>query len=83
MKAGKTNYEVNTRIRITFIDDEESKELEGQTGTLTHPFAGLIAPGFENRYIAGVYLDRPMGAWGSGSTCNLMVGDKFEVKEDE
>lgn len=82
MKAGKTDYEVNTKIRITFIDDEESKELEGQTGILTHPFPGLMSPGFENQYIAGVYLDKFMGAYGSGSTCNLMIGDKFEIIEE-
>jgi len=81
MKTGKTNYEVNTRIRITFIDDEDSKELEGQTGTLTHPFSGYMTPGFEKKYIAGVYLDRNIGAWGNGSICNLMKGDKFEVIE--
>jgi hypothetical protein len=80
MKAGKTDCEVDTKIRITFIEDEEDKSLEGYTGTLTHIFSGFINPDYENDYLVGVHLDK---AYGNYLICNLMKGDKYEVIKDD
>ena len=38
MKAGKTDIDVGTYIRITGIT-EVDKDLNGLTGTVTHPFS--------------------------------------------
>lgn len=72
MKAGTTNYEVGTRIRITKSND---KELIGLTGEITHPFPGLMAP--KTKYTVGLRLDQK-GIF-SDDICNLMSCDKFEI----
>ena len=67
MKAGRSNYDIGTRIIIQNIKDKEDLELNGLKGTLTHPFGCFL----EN-YV-GVYLD-------NGNKCNL---DKGEFKNDK
>lgn len=83
MLAGKTQYRVNTKIKITFIEDDESKKLEGRTGRLTHPFPSLMWPMLEKRYIAGVWLDDLVEKRVDREICNLLIGDRFEVIEDK
>lgn len=78
MRAGKTKYEVGTRVRITSLrgaDDHDDFDLVGKTGTLTHPFPGLMWPGVS--YIAGVRLDD------GDEITNLCRGDMFEVVEPD
>jgi len=72
MKAGKTNINVNTRVKIIDSDD---KDLIGKTGIITHPFMGLMAPGV--KYQAGLRLDQS-GIY-SGDICNLTKEDKFVI----
>lgn len=75
MKAGLTNYNVGTKVKITESND---KDLIGITGELTHPFPGLMSP--NTKYVAGLRLDRK-GIF-SYDICNLMKDDKFEVIEE-
>jgi hypothetical protein len=53
MKAGNSRYDVDTRIRITYIasTDPDDLKLVGRTGRLTHPFGD--SPGSA----LGVWLD--------------------------
>jgi hypothetical protein len=74
MKAGSSNYDVGTKIRITECEDVD---LIGLTGTLTHPFAGIEWPGVT--YLVGVRLDA-IGLC-PDNICNLTTEDKFEVIE--
>ena len=74
IKAGLTKHDCGTKIRITKSND---KDLIGVTGTLTHPFQGLM--GSNTKYIAGLRLDQE-GIF-SGDICNLTTADKFEVIE--
>jgi hypothetical protein len=77
-KAGKTDLPVNTRIRITFVEDD--KTLEGLTGKITHPFSGLMSPGVE--YVAGVWLDSTLTDI-VGNEINLTACDKFVACSEE
>jgi len=85
MKAGQTNLDVGTKIRITHINDndpEEKQGLEGATGTITHPFPGFMSPNIPaKQYIAGVYLDNDTNPFPTPWTphVNLVRGDEFEV----
>lgn len=76
MHAGSTKYDVGTRVRIMSLRgaDEDDFDLIDKTGTLTHPFPGLMWPGVS--YVAGVRLDD-----GSDEITNLCRGDKFEIVE--
>jgi hypothetical protein len=73
MKAGDSNFDVGSRIKITKISREEEQHLVGHTGILTHPF-----PYFDVEYV-GVYLDRP--DLYLSNICNLSVDDDFESIE--
>lgn len=73
MKAGQTEFEVGTRIRIKTIRGE-GRELSGLTGTITHPFAfGETKKGW-----VGVYLDAGQTETPWGGKCNLSTKE-FEV----
>jgi hypothetical protein len=76
MLAGTTQHRVGTRIKITSIDSDDADDqvFVGQTGSLTHPFPGLMWPGIENNL--GVHLD-------NGQSVNLTEQDKFDVLEDQ
>ena len=50
MKAGKSNYEVGTRIKIKNLSGDDA-DMNGLTGKLTHPFGCYPA-----NYV-GVWLD--------------------------
>lgn len=89
MKAGNSELNVNTRIRITRIDDEEDKIYEGLEGRVTHPFPGLMfAPASE--YSVGVYVDPQQAISRSISLdrlgqckVNLLTCDSFVVVETD
>lgn len=69
MKAGRTNIDINTRIRVKELKGED-KVLSGLTGQITHPFAfGESGDGW-----IGIYLD-------NGLECPY--GDKFNLKVNE
>ena len=72
MLAGKSNYKVNTKIRIKGMKGED-RFLNGLTGTLTHPF-GAFTTGD-----VGVYLDNTTTV--NMGICNLKIGEFEEVKE--
>lgn len=85
MKAGKTDFEVGTRVRITRVigTDADDKALVGATGEITHPFPGLML-GRPSQYIAGIYLDDEHRTKGTGlplghSVVNLIYGDEVEA----
>ena len=74
MKAGQTNLEVGTKVRLYGIKDKEDFYLNGLTGTITHPFAfGCTDKGW-----VGVYLDKPLA-----QACGIISGEKVNVKETE
>ena len=50
MKAGKSNYEVGTRIKIKNLSGDDA-DMNGLTGKLTHPFGCYPA-----NYV-GLWLD--------------------------
>lgn len=77
IKAGKTNIPVDSRIKITYIDDEDDRDLVELTGRITHVFNGFVNPDYENDYVCGVYLDQKDTYFGDKT--NLMINDKFEV----
>lgn len=72
MKAGRSNHNIGTRIRIKNLTGDDS-DLNGVTGELTHPFAS-----FEANYV-GVYLDDEMVS--ASGICNLASENEFEVIE--
>lgn len=72
MKAGNTDIEVGTHIKI--INSDES-DLIGLTGIITHPFPGLMSPGI--RYVAGIRFDQK-GLF-IGDNANLTKQDKFVI----
>jgi len=87
MKAGKTELEVRTMVRVTHIADPDEQDLVGVEGEITHPFPGLMH-GSPNRYIAGLFVTEEsarkhgIGPGRLGLTeINLCRGDKFEVIE--
>jgi hypothetical protein len=68
MKAGQTDIDVGTKVELANITGED-KDLNGLTGTVTHPFAfGCTEKGW-----IGIYLDE------EGSLC----GNKINVKTTE
>lgn len=72
MKAGKTDFEVGTLVRVVKSDDPE---LIGVIGRITHPFCGLQMSGVY--YIAGLYDIVPSGIY-SGDICVLTKSDIVE-----
>lgn len=89
MKAGKTDFEVRTRVRVTHIasSDPDDLKMVGMEGEITHPFPGLMI-GSASKYIAGLHVDAeeakahgvglmPLG----GASVNLCRGDRVEVVE--
>lgn len=72
MKAGTTDIDVSTRIRVTESNDPD---LVGVTGTITHPFGGLMQAG--SSYAVGIYLDKK-GVF-ADDIANLLISDKFEI----
>ena len=61
MKAGQTDVEVGTHITIVGIKGED-KDLNGMTGTVTHPFAF----GHTGKDWIGIHLDpKIVMPWGS------------------
>lgn len=70
MKAGRTEFELGARVRITRIanPDPVVRDIVGATGTLMHPFQGLMRAERQH-YIAGILLD-------GGVQVNLEEGDE-------
>jgi len=67
--AGTTNIRVGTKVKLINLKHED-KELNGMTGTVTHPFAiGKTAKGW-----VGIYVD---------SNCITPYGAKLNVHESE
>lgn len=55
MKAGETNYDVDTRIKVLSIADDDPDEkigVVGSVGTLTHPFGDMPST------ILGVWVEK-------------------------
>jgi hypothetical protein len=75
MKAGTTDVNVGTRVRIT---DSNNPDLIDLTGTITHPFRGLMCP--DGKYMLGIRLDKE-GVF-VDNIANLLEGDKFEITHD-
>jgi len=87
MKAGKTELDVRTMVRVTHIADPDEQDLVGLEGEITHPFPGLMH-GSPDNYVAGLYVteesarEHGIGPGKLGLTeINLCRGDKFEVIE--
>lgn len=82
MLAGKTVLRVGTKVKITKVEGDyiESQSLVGLTGSITHPFTGLMFERFKDQYICGIQLDTgtKYTAW-SGNKVNLLEGDEFEI----
>lgn len=76
MKAGNSELEVGTRVRILSSDDKDSI---GVTGEITHPFPGNMTHGVE--YIAGLRNIEPKGIF-SNNQCNLTIDDQIEAVKD-
>lgn len=70
MKAGKTDFEVGDLVVIVESNDPD---MFGLVGNITHPFPGLMVEGYEEEYIAGLYLVEP-GIF-RDDICNLTVND--------
>jgi hypothetical protein len=60
MKAGLTDLEVGTTVRLAYVHDKEDVDLSGIEGTITHPFPGLMGPG--DRSVAGLYVSSETAA---------------------
>ncbi len=57
MKAGQTNLQVGTKVRLV----TKEKEINGKIGTITHPFAfGETSKGW-----VGIYLDNDTSPYGT------------------
>lgn len=70
MKAGQTNIEVGTRVKLVNIKGED-KDLNGLIGNVTHPFAfGETKNGW-----VGIFLE--------GGSSNMPYGGQCNVKESE
>ncbi len=70
MKAGQSNLEVGTRVRIKNLKGVD-KWLNGRMGTVTHPFAfGCTDKGW-------------VGVWVDAGVSPLQWGGKCNVREDE
>jgi len=92
MKAGKTELEVGTKVRITGISggDGYDQRLVGLVGEITHPFPGLMN-GPTSDYVAGLFLDDEEVAKAHGlslgkfgvAKVNICCNDSFEVVEPE
>ncbi len=87
MRAGKTDLEVGTKVRITHIGDAEDRHLEGIDGAITHAFPGLMI-GSSSSYVAGLIVsDESAAKFGlSGGPLgmpkiNICVDDVIEVIE--
>lgn len=70
MKAGQTNLDVGTRVKIHGIKGED-KNLNGLIGTITHPFAfGETKKGW-----IGIILE--------GGKANMPYGGQLNIKVSE
>ena len=70
MKAGQTELEVGTKVKLQNIKGED-KELNGLIGTITHPFAfGETKKGW-------------VGIWLEGGKSNMPYGGQCNVKVSE
>lgn len=69
MKAGQTNIDVHTRVRIKNMKGED-KELNGLTGSVTHPFAF----GETGKNWLGVWLD-PKASSPYGGKLNVRTSE--------
>ena len=80
MKAGRSDFEVNTHVKITSIasNDPDDTSLVGVTGYITHPFPGLMV-GNPNEYFAGIWVDEPFQSL-HGKEINLVLGDRVELE---
>ncbi len=58
--------------------DPDSLILVGLTGTITHPFPGLMWPGVDD-YVIGVRLEFPENEVIDSGIVNLRKQDEFEV----
>lgn len=66
MKAGQTQIEVGTRVKIVNVKGED-KILNGLIGTITHPFAfGETKKGW-----IGIYLEAGKAPMPYGGNCNI------------
>lgn len=81
MKAGQTEHEVGTRIRVTKIsgnepEDHDDQKMVGITGTLDHPFSTIMFLRPEE-YLAGIHVDEECKD--HPAKLNLCKGDEYEV----
>ena len=73
MNAGQTKIKVGTKVRLQNIIDKDFKELNGLTGTVTHPFAfGCTLKGW-----VGIWFDEASQAIGGR---NRNVNSSTEIK---
>ena len=80
MNAGQTTIKVGTRIKITGLTGED-KDLNGLTGTATHPFAF----GETKADWLGILLDAGNRSTPWGGQVNVKVSEIeiIEAQEDE
>ncbi len=69
MNAGLTDLKVGTRVKLTNLTGED-EELNGLTGSLTHPFAFAET----GKDWVGVYLDHT-ATMPYGGKCNVLVSE--------
>ena len=75
MKAGQTDLEVGTRVKLQNIKGRD-KELNGLTGTVTHPFAfGETKKGW-----IGIWLDAEKGTTQYGEQVNVKTTEIEIIK---
>jgi len=70
--AGKTSLPCGTRIKVIKSDDAD---LLNVTGTVTHPFQGLMWP--NTKYIIGIRIEEKHHGIFSGNIANLTSSDVF------
>lgn len=87
MKAGNTEFEVGTHVRVTYIHDVEDRALIGIEGTIAHPFRGLMVEAADH-YSVGLYITAESAEkYGMSKgpltqpAINLCIADEFEIIE--
>lgn len=78
ISAGKTSLPCGTRIKIIKSDDSEILNL---TGTVTHPFPGLMYP--NTQYVIGIRLDEKYHGLFTRDILNLTPEDEFTPVFDD
>lgn len=87
-KAGLTNLDVSTRVRIVETRNPDRSDLIGATGVVIPPIKGLVREPPENiqramtvlstNVLCGIIFD-PQYRKDFGESTNLLVGDQIEV----